>query len=76
MAKELLIRTWRVFTAEPSGSLVWFDPEREEVRLYARELPPEEGVLESSEGDDLNLFGRLDSSENRSRDSLGDDLPF
>ena len=61
MAKRLVLRSWRVVTAEPSGSFVWFDPEREEVRLYALEPPTESGVLEVSEGDDYpQLWDEVD----------------
>ena len=34
---EIPLRSWRVFTASPSGLAVWFDPEREVLRLFSRD---------------------------------------
>ena len=53
MAKRLILRAWRVSEADPSGAHVWFDPEREEVRLYELDPQTETGVRKCSEGDDL-----------------------
>jgi len=52
MAKRLMLRSWRVVGAEPSGLFVWFDPARESVELYELEPPEIPGVdAYSEEGD-------------------------
>ncbi len=58
MAKRILIRQWRI--VEPSsgeGLFLWFDPSREAPRLYESEPPKDSGVVDFSEGDDLNGLG-------------------
>jgi len=52
--EELTVRCWRVMQAEPHGSLVWFDPEREVVKLYR--LPP----LNSEEASEMYVDDVLD----------------
>ena len=46
------IRQWRVVRAEPSGLLVWFDPDVEVVRLYSLDPGQRSGVDAVSERDD------------------------
>ena len=52
MAKKIILRSWRVSHADPSGLFVWFDPSRESVELYELDPPKDEGVAIASEGDD------------------------
>ena len=52
MAKRKLICQWRVMEAEPSGLLLWFDPETEFPRLYEVEPPRDSGVDSYCEEDD------------------------
>ncbi len=35
LSPEIVIRNWRVMRAEPTGALIWFDPEREVPSLRA-----------------------------------------
>ena len=58
-SERIEICQWRVCQAQPSGLLVWFDPETEVVRLYARDpMEPSEGsgVVASSERDDPDEY--------------------
>jgi len=50
--RRLVLRSWRVVEAEPSGLFVWYDPSREAVQLYEVEPPMESGVGDPCEGDD------------------------
>ena len=73
MAKELVIRKWRMESV-PDGCWLFFDPSREDVRLYELEPRAETGVLEVSEGDDqIGIFDEVKSSNN---EIVEDDLPF
>ena len=75
MAKRLVLRSWRVFKAEPSGALVWFDPDKEEVMLF--ELEPEEDprVADALERDDQDCDPDvLDQVKTSSGDQS--ELPF
>jgi len=72
--KELVLRSWRVSQAEPSGAHVWFDPTREQLKLFALEPSTEERVANASEGDDYYEGGALDQV--KSRLAPGDGLPF
>ena len=54
MARRIAIRLWRLWRAEPSGLLLWFDPEREFPRLYELEPQMKSGVEGYCEGDDLD----------------------
>ena len=49
MAKKLL-SNWRVLKAEPSGLMVWFDPDQERLELHDLEPPGEAGVHDVHEG--------------------------
>jgi len=71
MAKQLLLRSWRVSEALPSGRTVWFDPEREAIRLYELEPELEARVDEHREADDqIDMYDpEVDKNE------LGE-LPF
>jgi len=69
-AKRIVLRTWRVVKAEPSGLFVWYDPAREAVELYEQEPLKDEGVLEFSEGDDSK-----DQYDLNSNNEI-EDLPF
>ncbi len=60
--------------ASPSGMNVWFDPERETVKLYLLEPPEGSGVGEPCEGDDLN--DSSDPDQVQLILPLEDDLPF
>ena len=72
MAKRLVLRSWRVTKAEPSGLFVWFDPDRESVELYEVDPPWKRGVLAFGERDDqLDLLESILVSDRHS-----DDLPF
>jgi len=74
MAK-MVLRAWRVQDAEPSGLMVWFDPERERIEIHELEHHPEDGVPAVRERDDLDLFGRSDQVNN-SPESDDSGLPF
>ena len=50
--RELILRSWRVTEAQPHGLTVWFDPHREQLKLYELEPPDYSGVREGCEGDD------------------------
>jgi len=54
--RRKVICQWRVAKAEPSGLMVWFDPDTELVRLYELEHPETSGVEGFSEGDDYEVF--------------------
>ncbi len=41
---ELVVRSWRITRGDPEGCHLWFDPRREDVRLYR--LPPPVGVVD------------------------------
>jgi len=59
--KRIVLRSWRVQDAEPSGFFVWFDAARESVELYELEPPEESGVVALLEGDDQRgLFDEVD----------------
>ncbi len=73
--KRIVLRSWRVVEAEPSGFFVWYDPTREGIELYELEPPKDSGVVAFSEGDDqIDAFPALDPSDTH-RDPL-DGLPF
>ena len=47
------IRMWRMSRPEKGpGMFVWFDPTREELRIYEMEPPKDSGVEDFSDGDD------------------------
>ena len=74
MAKRIMIRQWRVSTADPSGLHVWFDPACEELRLYALDPPKDEGVANALErGDQNDMFA---PDQVHARQDSPDDLPF
>jgi len=75
--KRLMLRSWRVTEAVPSGCHVWFDPSREELLLYARDPQPEDGVREVREGDDWteDRLEQLREDEQAALD-LESGLPF
>ena len=74
MAKKLLVlRSWRVQKAEPSGFFVWYDPSREGIELYELEPPKDEGVPEVLEADDQRS---LWCDPNQVQTVVSDDLPF
>ena len=52
MMKRLVLRSWRVTEALPSGLFVWFDPEREAVELYELDPQTKSGVREACERED------------------------
>ena len=80
---EILVCSWRIVKAEPSGMFMWFDPEREEPRLV-RATPPDSEERELTRvqvdwlGDDdpreLLEEGRVGPPE--SGDADEDMLPF
>ena len=72
--KRLVLRSWRVQKAEPSGFFVWFDPGREGIELYELEPPKDEGVADASEGDDQR--GLWDVRDQVTMGVEVDDLPF
>ena len=72
MAKKIILRSWRVTHAEPSGLFVWFDPTREAVELYELEPPKDEGVAKANEGDDQY---DLEYDPQSDKNELGE-LPF
>ena len=49
---EIPLRMWRVVEAEPDGCTCWFDPSREQLKLYELEPGDFPGVGERCEGDD------------------------
>jgi len=73
--KELVLRSWRMMKADPSGLMCWFDPEREKLMLF--ELDPREDsrVDALCEGDDQYYEGgALDQGKPALLDEEG--LPF
>jgi len=77
MAK-IVLRAWRFSYAEPSGSLVWFDPTRERVEIHPLERSPLPGVHEVLEGDDSDdIQLELHQVNNDPRaERVVEDLPF
>jgi len=71
--RRIVLRSWRVQEAEPSGFFVWFDASRESIELYERDPPKDEGVADACEGDDQR--GLWDSSI-VVNDPPEEDLPF
>ena len=73
---ELVIRNWRVTRGVPLGAHLWFDPVREEVRLFRLAPPPDsEGVSEFETALDAEeKIGYLDKvvSVSASEDGDGD----
>ena len=45
----LVVRQWRMVTAEPSGMLMWFDPELETPLLRSTHLDSDTGSTPSGE---------------------------
>ncbi len=79
----LVVRDWRIARAEPSGSLMWFDPLREAPML--RYLTPDERRMVDPfyEGGALDgtTMGRgvvpcEGSDPSMAKTDLEDDLPF
>ena len=61
MSKQLVLRSWRTMEAEPDGLMVWFDPTREQLKLYELDPPEDSGVGECcEEGDHHYEGGALD----------------
>ena len=74
--ERIVLRSWRVSKADPSGCTVWFDPSREQLQLYALDPPKDEGVADALEGDDqLGLGLPIPSNEPPGSSDPGD-LPF
>ena len=73
--KELELRSWRVTAADPSGSTCWFDPSREQLKLFELDPGAHPGVHEVLRGDDQ--LGLLESDQEET-DPLppGEGLPF
>ncbi len=74
--KRLVLRSWRVMEADPSGFLVWFDPTREGVVLYELEPGETAGVGAFREGDEPSDTLELFPSDVPSSRPLEDGLPF
>ena len=73
--KRIVLRSWRVHEAEPSGFFVWFDGAREGVELYELDPLEEPGVAKALERDDQeDLF--VPDQVNEARELLEPDLPF
>jgi len=72
--KRVVLRSWRVQEAEPSGFFVWFDPTREGIELYELDPPTESGVADACEGDDQR--GLWDAPGSSNNEVVEDDLPF
>ena len=72
--KRIVLRSWRVQEAEPSGLFVWFDPDREGVELYELDPPTESGVGDPCEEDDQR--GLWDSSDQVNELVDSNELPF
>ena len=75
MAKRLVLRSWRLMDADPSGLFVWYDPTRESIELYELDPPKESGVPEVGERDDFGQIGMFQSSVNEP-ESDDSGLPF
>ena len=73
MAKELIIRQWRMESVA-DGCWLFFDPVRETVRLFEAEPLEIEGVADALEGDDQR--GLFDSEESSKNELVEDELPF
>ena len=72
MAKKIILRSWRVMHADPSGLFVWYDPTRESVELFELDPPKNEGVAIACEGDD-----QIDMYDPQSgKNELDHELPF
>ncbi len=54
---EKVVCNWRVFEAQPSGLMLWFDPSCEVVRLYR--LPPPDGEEVGDEALELDEGGKI-----------------
>ncbi len=54
---EIPVRNWRVTRGIPSGAHVWFDPEREAIRLYSTSVSEPETSL-SALGVDMGAIRR------------------
>ena len=72
--KRVVLRSWRVQVAEPSGLFVWYDPARESVELYELEPDAKQRVADASEGDDQK--GLWDVRDQVTMGVEVDDLPF
>ena len=71
MAKKIMLRSWRVTKASPSGLMVWFDPDRESIELYEMDPQLEAGVADACEGDDQS-----DMFDPKSGKNEFEELPF
>jgi len=71
--KQLVLRSWRTMEAEPHGLMVWFDPTREQLKLFELEPSEIDGVGECCEEDDQ--YG-LTPSNDLPGAPPGEDLPF
>ena len=67
---RLPIRGWRVCAADPSGLMIWFDPDTELVKLYdrpeserVRDPLSDSGVCEDLEGGDRDDSIRLKQTD-------------
>ena len=70
---EKTILGWRICKAEPSGLLVWFDPELEEVKLFLLEEPrTRSGVPDGPEVD----YDASDVDEDQVNHEFEPELPF
>ena len=72
--KRVVLRSWRVMEASPSGLFVWYDPTRESVELFELEPPSETGVADACEGVDQR--GLWDGPDQVMVRPFEDDLPF
>ena len=73
--KEIPLRSWRVSAADPRGSTCWFDPSREQLKLFELDPGSHPGVHEVLRGDD---YEDLFESDLVKTDPLppGEGLPF
>jgi len=63
--------------ADPSGCLCWFDPSREQVKLYELDPADLSGVASALEMDDPHYEGgALDQVTSPLQDLPGEGLPF
>ena len=72
--KRIVLRSWRVQKAEPSGFFVWYDPSREGIELFELEPPSETGVSAACEEDDQGSLWH--EPHQVINDRPEDDLPF